>query len=81
MGAVSRYQGRDIIRFERSSTEYLPRALAIGIEGRYSDGWLNPCLRGPRSSELLIDALAKVACPGPPEELIFRSGHPTVLWK
>ncbi|WP_445217555.1 hypothetical protein ACKWRH_36940 [Bradyrhizobium sp. Pa8] len=31
---------------------------------------------------MLIDALAKVPCPGrPPEELIFRSGHPTVLWK
>ena len=25
----------------------------------------NPCPRGPRSSELLIDARAKIACPGP----------------
>ena len=39
--------------------------------------------RGPRSSELLIDALAKVCLPGTPEELIFRGpGHPTAsFWK
>jgi len=30
---------------------------------------------------LLIDALAKIACPGPPAKLICRSGHRTVLWK
>ncbi|MGK7062660.1 hypothetical protein BjapCC829_09200 [Bradyrhizobium barranii] len=30
---------------------------------------------------MLIDALAKIACPGPPAKLICRSGHRTVLWK